>query len=67
MKGIPYASACGSLIYAKVATYPDIAYAVGVVSRYISNPGKAHWEAVKCLFRYLKGTQRKCLHYGKVH
>ena len=65
MKGIPYASACGSLMYAMVATRPDIAYAVGVVSRYMSNPGKAHWEAVKCVFRYLKGTQRKCLCYGK--
>ena len=32
MKGIPYASACGSLMYAMVATRPDIAYAVGVIS-----------------------------------
>lgn len=65
MKGIPYASACGSLMYAMVATRPDIAYAVGVVSRYMSNPGKAHWEAVKCILRYLKGTQSMCICYGK--
>ena len=32
MHGVPYASACGSLMYAMVATRPDIAYAVGVVS-----------------------------------
>ena len=37
MKGIPYASTCGSLMYAMVATRPDIAYAVGVVSRFMSN------------------------------
>ena len=64
MKGVPYASACGSLMYAMVATRPDIAYAVGVVARYMSNPGKPHWEAVKCILRYLKGTQTLCISYG---
>ena len=47
MAKVPYASACGSLMYAMVATRPDIAYAVGVVSRYMSNPGRKHWDAVK--------------------
>ncbi|MCO5556292.1 hypothetical protein L7F22_009838 [Adiantum nelumboides] len=65
MKGIPYASTCGSLMYAMVATRPNIAHAVGVVSRYMSNPSKAHWEAVKCILRYSKGTQSKCICYGK--
>jgi len=39
-----------------VCTRPDIAHAVGVVSRYMSNPGKQHWETVKWILRYLKGT-----------
>ncbi|CAJ2642124.1 unnamed protein product [Trifolium pratense] len=39
MKKIPYASAVGSLMYAMVCTRPDIAHAVGVVSRFLSNPG----------------------------
>ena len=39
----PYASAVGSLMYAMIATRPDIAFAVGVVSRYMSNPSKKHW------------------------
>ena len=56
MSKIPYASAVGSLIYAMVCTRPDIAHAVGVVSRFMSNPGKAHWEAVKWILRYLRGT-----------
>jgi ATP-binding cassette subfamily B (MDR/TAP) protein 1 len=56
MERVPYASAIGSLMYAMVCTRPDIAHAVGVVSRYMSNPGKQHWEAVKWILRYLKGT-----------
>ncbi|MCO5571667.1 hypothetical protein L7F22_025414 [Adiantum nelumboides] len=54
MKSIPYASTCGSLMYDMVATRPNIAYAVRVVSRFMSNPGKPHWEAIKSIFRYLK-------------
>jgi hypothetical protein len=39
MKGIPYASAVGSLMYAQTCTRPDIAYAVGLLGRYQSKPG----------------------------
>ncbi|KAL6517675.1 hypothetical protein OROMI_033376 [Orobanche minor] len=38
MDKVPYASAVGSLMYAMVCTRPDIAHAVGVVSRFLSNP-----------------------------
>ncbi|CAH9124278.1 unnamed protein product [Cuscuta epithymum] len=61
MAKVPYASAVGSLMYAMVSTKPDIAHAVGVVSRFMSNPGKEHWEGVKWLLRYLKGTSRTAL------
>jgi len=47
MSRIPYSSAFGSLMYAMVCTRPDIAYSVGTVSRFISNPGKEYWDAVK--------------------
>ena len=40
---VPYASAVGSLMYAMMCTRPDICYAVGLVSRYQSNPGQKHW------------------------
>src|ERR1700753_3418731 len=56
MRSVPYISAIGSLIYLAIATRPDIAYAVGVLARFNTKPGKAHWAAVKHLFRYLKGT-----------
>ena len=47
MSKVPYASAVGSLMYAMVCTRPDIAHAVGVVSRYMSHPGLEHWNTIK--------------------
>jgi hypothetical protein len=64
MKKVPYASAVGSLMYAMVCTRPDIAHAIGVVSRFLSNPGKEHWRAVKWILRYLRGTSNLCLCFG---
>ncbi|GAA0162525.1 transmembrane signal receptor [Lithospermum erythrorhizon] len=54
MANVPYNSAVGSLMYAMVCTRSDISQAVSVVSRFMANPGKAHWEAVKWVLRYLK-------------
>ena len=42
MSRVPYASAVGTLMYAMVCTRPDIAHAVGVLSRYMSKLGKEH-------------------------
>ena len=42
MAKVLHASASGSLMYTMVATRPDIAYAMEVVSTYMSNPGKKH-------------------------
>ena len=53
MSDVPYSSAVGSLMYAMVCSRPDIAHAVGVVSRFLSNLKKLQWEAVKWIFRYL--------------
>ena len=47
MQRVPYASTVGSLMYAMLCTRPDIAHAVGTVSRFLSNPGREHWNAVK--------------------
>ena len=66
MDGVPYASAVGSLMYAMVCTRPDIAQAVGVVSRYLQNPGRQHWEVVKWILRYLKSMSKHCLCFGGI-
>ncbi|KAF2296401.1 hypothetical protein GH714_037754 [Hevea brasiliensis] len=56
MSSVPYSSAFGSIMYAMVCTRRDISHAVSVVSRYMACPGKEHWQAVKWILRYLKGT-----------
>jgi len=61
MSKVPYASTVGSLIYTMVCTRPNIAHAVGVVSRYMNNPGKEHWMAVKWILKYLKDTTNQAL------
>ncbi|KAH9679836.1 hypothetical protein KPL71_026295 [Citrus sinensis] len=64
MSRVPYASAVGSLMFAMICTRPDIAQAVGAVSRYMANPGGEHWIAVKRVLRYIRGTSDVALCYG---
>ena len=64
MKGIPHKQLIGALMYLAVATRPDIAHTVSVLSRFNSNPGMAHWKAVKHLLRYIKGKLDYTLTYG---
>lgn len=59
-----YREAVGKLLYLSIATRPDIAYTVGVLCRYNSNPGKEHWDAVHHLLRYLRGTTYLRLMYS---
>ena len=61
MKKVPYAEFVGALLHLAVKTRQDIYYAVNVLSRFNANPGRKHWEALKGVLRYLKGTQTKGL------
>lgn len=56
----------GSLQYAAMATRPDIAQAVGAVSKFNSKQSEAHLTAVKRILRYLKGTIDLALKYQKI-
>ncbi|KAL0428305.1 UNVERIFIED_CONTAM: Retrovirus-related Pol polyprotein from transposon TNT 1-94 [Sesamum latifolium] len=55
-------------MHAMMCTRPDLCFAVGMVSRYRSNPGPNHWVAVKRILRYLKGTSdlALCYHGGSL-
>ena len=50
-------------MYAQVCTRPDIAFAIGILGRYQSNPGLDHWRAVKKVMRYLQGIKYYKLMY----
>ena len=65
MSRVPYASAVGSIMYAMTCTRPDVAYSLGVVSRYQSDPGEAHWKVVKSILKYLRNTKDQWLIYGE--
>ena len=65
MENYPYSSAIGSLMYAQVCTRPDIAYIVGMLGRYLSNPGMDHWKAAKQVIRYLQKTKERMLTYRR--
>ncbi|KAH9790140.1 Integrase catalytic domain-containing protein [Citrus sinensis] len=56
MLQVPYSNAVGSLMYAMVCTRPDISHAVGIVSRYMHNPSKGHWQDVKWILWYIQKT-----------
>jgi len=47
-------------MYAMLGTRPDIAFAVGALSKFTSNPGKLHWDQGNHMLRYLSGTK----HFG---
>lgn len=65
MSGVPYANGVGSLMYPMVCSRPDLAYAMSVVSRFMADPGKAHWDALKWVFRYVNGTTNYGLLFEK--
>jgi len=60
MKKIPYREALGSLMWLQVATHPDLSFPVNLLAHFAHNPGRAHWNALKHVLGYIKGT----LDYG---
>ena len=60
-----YQSAVGSLLYLSIVTRPDTTYAVNNMAEFCDKPTKQHWVAIKCIFRYLKGTQKYGFLYNR--
>lgn len=57
-----YRQIVGSLQYATI-TRPDIAYSVNRVCQFMHSPTNRHWQAVKCILRYLNGTRNYSIHF----
>jgi transposase InsO family protein len=64
MRSVDYGGAIGSLQYLSCTTRPDIAYTVGQLASFTSDPGVAHWHAIKHLLRYIKGTMDYAITYA---
>ena len=47
-------------------TKPDIAFSVGIVSRFMHNPSKLHLGATKRIFKYVAGTTEHGIWYSKL-
>ena len=60
----PYGELVGCLLYLSTRTRPDIAAAVGTLTRYTSQPCDTHWVAAKHVLRYLRGSPDIGLTYG---
>ncbi|KAL0348088.1 UNVERIFIED_CONTAM: Retrovirus-related Pol polyprotein from transposon TNT 1-94 [Sesamum angustifolium] len=65
MEKIPYSNAIGSVMYLMVSTRVDIAYAVSCLTRFMSNPGTTHWDALKWLLRYVNGSDNSGIKFSK--
>jgi len=59
-----YQQGIGSLMFAMVLTRPDIAFTLGKLSQYMSDPAEHHGHALKNLLRYLRSTVTMKLRYG---
>ena len=65
MEVIPYRQVVGSLMYLMVCTRPDLASAIGMLARFMQDPGRVHWEAAKRVLRYVQHTKGLGLHYAR--
>jgi tRNA C32,U32 (ribose-2'-O)-methylase TrmJ len=52
-------------MYVMICTRLDVFYALSIMSKYQSNPGKSHWKIVKHILKYLRKTKNVFLVYGK--
>ena len=64
MKIVPYCRLVGELLYLAITTWPDIAYATGVLCCFVENPGEDHWNAGKHMLHYLEGAIDMSLVYS---
>jgi len=56
MSHVQYASAVSSLMYALICMRPDLSQAMSMISIYMHDSGRGHWEAVRWILRYIKDT-----------
>lgn len=64
---VPYRQLVGSLMYLAIGSRPDIAFALSCLSQYLEKPEMSHWNALKRILRYIKGTLRYSIKFSGVN
>ncbi|GJX45556.1 zinc finger, CCHC-type containing protein [Tanacetum coccineum] len=64
MSQLEYSRVIGCLMYVMTCTRPDIAFIMGKLSRYTSNPRTQHWQAIQKVLKYLKKNMDYRLMYS---
>ena len=59
-----YRQGIGSLMYGMVFTRPDIAFVLGRLAQYMSDPAEHHGHALKNVMRYIRSTIKQKLRFG---
>ena len=67
MWNVPFYEAVSSAMYTTVTMRPDIVHAMSHLAQYIQNPRKVHWEAIKHIIWYLKGTHKYWLVFRAIN
>ena len=62
---VPYLNAIGALMYLANCTRSNIAFLFNLLARYSYAPTQRHWNGIKHILRYLKGTSDMGLFYSK--
>lgn len=56
MINVSYFSVVGSIMYTMICTRPNVAYKISLLSQFMSNLGREHWEKIKWQLKYLLGS-----------
>jgi len=61
----PYKQALGCLMYVMLCTRPDLAFPICFLNQFSNHPTQSHWQALKRVMHYIKGTMKYKLRYEK--
>ena len=61
----PYCSMLEGLIWAQVATHPDLSYTINTLVQFQTNPGPGHWKALMHAYAYICGTLDYAITYHR--
>jgi hypothetical protein len=57
-----YLAAVGAVLYLSTFTRPDISFTISVLARHSQKPAMRHWNGVRHVLRYLRGTEDLGIH-----